>query len=187
MTRDQPHAGNLTGSILISHPSLLDPNFHRTVIFLSHHSSEDGAIGLVLNRPSGVTLGESNLWNPVADALRKVPVFDGGPVATDDLLLASIQWLDDPAAVAFRGFGVITADTEVPADCLFGLRAFRGYSGWNRGQLESEIAERAWIVTQPVRSLIEISDPSSIWSSFLKTLDPVFRLYADTQDDPSRN
>jgi putative transcriptional regulator len=187
MTRDQPPAGNLTGSILISHPSLMDLNFHKTVVFLSHHSSEDGAVGLILNRPEGVALGDGGLLLPVVNALRDVPVFQGGPVATDDVLLASIQWREHPAAVAFRGFGVLTPDIEVPPECMNGLRAFRGYSGWSRGQLESEIAERAWIVTQPVRSLIEISDSASVWSDFLRSLDPVFRLYADAPDDPSRN
>jgi len=187
MNREQPHAGNLTGSLLVAHPSLNDPNFCRTIIFLSHHSAEDGAIGLILNRPTG-QLVEHVTRVPGLDAsLRSVPVLAGGPVGTEDLLLASIQWRTNPQAVAFRGFGSLESTDEIPAEFMNGLRVFRGYAGWSRGQLESEIAERAWLITPPLRALIEISDPERIWGDYLSTLDPIFRLYAEAPDDPSLN
>lgn len=187
MRRDHPPAGNLTGSLLVAHPSLMDPNFRRTIVFLSHHSAEDGAVGLVLNRPTGKMLGQVAGTSLISSTLQPVPVLDGGPVSSGEILLASIQWRMNPQSVAFHGFGPLAEEPEVPPECLNGLRAFRGYSGWSRGQLESEIADRAWLLTQPVRALIEIADPASIWGDYLSTLDPIFRLYADAPEDPSRN
>jgi len=187
MNRETPHAGNLTGSLLVAHPSLLDPNFRRTIIFLSHHTAEDGAVGLVLNRPTGKLLAQASSMQIFSSTLNSVPVLTGGPVATDELLLVSIQWRSDPEAVAFRGFGSATSPEDVPPEFLNGLRAFRGYAGWSRGQLESEIAERAWLITPPIRALIEISDPERIWGDYLSTIDPIFRLYADAPDDPTLN
>jgi putative transcriptional regulator len=187
MTREPPHAGNLTGSLLVAHPSLLDPNFRRTIVFLSHHSADDGAVGFILNRPTGKSLGQASSASVVSSTLRTVPILDGGPVGADELLLASIQWRTNPEAVAFRGFGAVASAEEVPPEFLNGLRAFRGYAGWSRGQLESEIAERAWLIAPPIRALIEISDPERIWGDYLSTLDPIFRLYAEAPDDPTLN
>lgn len=187
MSRDLPMAGNLTGSLLIAHPSLLDPHFRKTVVFLSHHSAEHGAVGLILNRPTGKQLGDLVSVGGLTSTLRPVPVLAGGPCSEDELLLASIQWRQNPEAVAFRGFGSLESAEEVPPEFLNGLRAFRGYAGWSRGQLESEIADRAWIVTPPLRALIEISDPDRVWGDYLTRLDPLFRIYADAPDDPSLN
>lgn len=187
MTREQPHAGNLTGSLLVAHPSLTDPNFRKTIVFLSHHSVAEGAVGLILNRPTGKCLEEQISTLDMISSLRTVPVLAGGPVETDELLLASIQWRTNPQAVAFRGFGPLASAEEVPPEFMNGLRAFQGYAGWSRGQLEAEIAERAWLITPPLRALIEISDPERIWGDYLSTIDPVFRLYAAAPDDPSLN
>ena len=71
---------NLTGSILVSHPSLLDPRFRRTVLFLSHHSKEEGATGFVLNRPLDQTLAQ-------IPELPEIPLYYGGPVETERILL----------------------------------------------------------------------------------------------------
>ncbi len=187
MNREPPQAGNLTGSLLVAHPSLNDPNFRKTIIFLSHHSAEDGAVGLILNRPTGKSVEQITQGPGIDPSLRSVPVLAGGPVGTEDLLLVSIQWRTNPQAVAFRGFGPLDSAEDIPPEFMNGLRAFRGYAGWSRGQLESEIAERAWLITPPLRALIEISDPERIWGDYLSTLDPIFRLYAEAPDNPSLN
>ncbi len=185
MMRDHPSAGDMTGSLLVAHPNLHDPNFRRTILFLSHHHAEDGAIGLVLNRPLRKTMAEVN--PPTADALRRVPVFYGGPVGADDLLLASLQWREAPDALAFQGFGNAREHPVIPPECQPGLRAFLGYSGWSRGQLEGEIAEKSWLVLPPTRRLVEAVDPESLWRDVMRRLGPVYRLLAGMPDDPSLN
>jgi putative transcriptional regulator len=173
----------MTGSLLVAHPNLRDPNFRRTILFLSHHNSEDGALGLVLNRPLQKTIDE--FANEIS--LRRVPVFYGGPVGADDLLLASMQWHDSPGAVSFRGFGNLSEEPVIPPEFQPGLRAFQGYAGWTRGQLESEIAEKSWLLFAPSRRLIEMPHPDRAWIEIMNHLGPVYRLLAGMPDDPSLN
>lgn len=185
--RDHPSAGDMTGSLLAAHPSLRDPNFRRSIIFLSHHHAEDGAIGLVLNRPLHKTMADFPDASADSGPLRPVPVFYGGPVGGDDLLLASLQWRVAPDALAFHGFGNARAKPVIPPDVRPGLRAFLGYSGWSRGQLEGEIAEKSWLVLPPARRFIEASEPEVLWRDVMNELGPVYRLLAGMPDDPSRN
>jgi len=171
---------NLTGSILVSHPSLRDPRFRRTVLFLSHHSEEEGATGLVLNRPLDQTLSQ-------IPGVPEVPLYYGGPVETDRILLASLQWRDHPTVVAFRAFVGRTGEELVEEEWLPGLRAFAGYAGWSRGQLEGEIAEDAWVVVPPTREIVEMDSPDDIWKSIMKNLGPLMHLLSEAPDHPERN
>lgn len=184
--RDHPSAGNMTGSLLVAHPNLRDPHFRRTILFLSHHNAEDGAIGLVLNRPLHKTVSQLPQFS-TGSGLQRVPVFYGGPVGSEDLLLASMQWHDSPGAVSFHGFGSASEEPVIPPEFQPGLRAFVGYSGWTRGQLESEIAEKSWLVFPPSRRLIEMPHPDNAWRDIMHHLGPVYRLLADMPDDPSLN
>jgi putative transcriptional regulator len=186
--RDQPSAGNMTGSLLVAHPNLRDPHFRRTILFLSHHNAEDGAIGLVLNRPLKKTMGEFPRHTHDDAALGRVPVFYGGPVGTEEILLASMQWHDSPAnAIAFRGFGNASEEPIIPPEFHPGLRAFLGYSGWSRGQLEAEIAEKSWLVLPPSRQLIEMRNSGTAWRDLMHQLGPIYHLLADMPDDLSLN
>src|SRR4029450_9180731 len=90
---------NLTGTLLVAHPRLLDPNFRRTILFLSHHSAEDGAIGFILNRPPKKPFGEVAAQK-ISDSFKNVEPYYGGPVSAAHLTLASLQWRTNPAAVA---------------------------------------------------------------------------------------
>jgi putative transcriptional regulator len=109
---------NLTGSLLVAHPCLRDPNFCRTIVFLSQHCPEEGATGFVLNRP----------LQALPDA--GVPVFFGGPVGVEESLLTSLQWRENPALVAFRAFTDV-GDAESRQGWERGLRIFEGYAGWS--------------------------------------------------------
>ena len=171
---------NLTGSILVSHPSLRDPQFRRTVLFLSHHSEDEGATGLVLNRPLDQTL-------PLIPGGTDVPVFYGGPVEVDRILLASLQWRDHPTVVAFRAFVGRTGEEMIDEEWLPGLRAFAGYAGWSRGQLEGEIAEHAWIVVPPTREIVEMDFPNEVWKDIMKKSGPLLHLLSEAPDHPERN
>ncbi len=172
----------MTGSLLVAHPNLHDPHFRRTILFLSHHSSEDGALGLVLNRPSRHAMNEAG-----AGALGRVPIYEGGPVGADEILLASLAWHENPGAVSFRGFGSASEDPDIPPEFRPSLRAFRGYAGWSKGQLEAEIAEKAWLLFAPSRPLIDMPQPDRAWIEIMKNLGPVYHLLAGMPDDPARN
>src|SRR5947209_13377149 len=128
------------GQLLIAGPSLLDPNFWRTVVLVVEHS-EDGALGLVLNRPSETTVGEAvpqleELVDPV-DRL-----FIGGPVQPSAVLvLGEFEDATDAALLAFDDIGVLATGSS-PGEPVAGLRvgrAFVGHAGWGPGQLDSEL------------------------------------------------
>lgn len=171
---------NLTGSILVSHPSLRDPRFRRTILFLSHHSKEEGATGLVLNRPLNQTLDQ-------IPGVPEIPMFYGGPVEVDHILLASLQWRDHPTVVAFRAFVGRIGEELIDEEWLPGLRAFAGYAGWSRGQLEGEIAEHSWIVIPPTREIVEMPCPDGIWRDIMKMSGPMMHLLSEAPDHPERN
>lgn len=172
---------NMTGSLLVAHPSLIDPNFRRTILFLSHHNPEEGSTGLVLNRPLEESIA-------AGDGLPDIPVHFGGPVEPGNILLASLQWRTNPTVVAFRAFvGHRLNEDPLEAEWLPGLRAFAGYAGWSRGQLESEIAENAWLVIPPNRELIEMQDPSGAWKSIMRQSGPMMYLLSEAPDDPGKN
>lgn len=168
---------NLTGSLLVAHPSLRDPNFRRSIVFLSQHSAEEGALGFVLNRPVDVFQQDENPG---------IPVYFGGPVDTGTMLLASIQWRENPALVAFRAFGAVDEAVD-RGGWENGLRIFVGYSGWTAGQLEHEIEHNSWIVIPPTRSLIQMESPETAWLEIMRNSGPFLRLMAEAPDDPSLN
>lgn len=186
MSLEGPHVGNLMGSILVAHPNLLDPNFRRTILFLSHHSPEDGAIGLVLNRPLRKTLGQVTAKNSSTN-WGDVELFYGGPVATNQVTLASLQWRNDPTDVAFQSFMGNVESVHIEPKWHGGLRAFVGYAGWSQGQLESEIAQKAWLVLQPVQEIIEMENPETAWRSIMRNSGPLMKLLAEAPDDPELN
>jgi putative transcriptional regulator len=186
MSQDRSLTGNLTGSLLIAHPSLQDPNFRRTILFISHHSAEDGAVGLVLNRPLGQSLGEIS-ETPLSDSLMPVEAFFGGPVATDQVTVASLQWCENPSAVTFHSYTGRVDEIEVTTEWKKGAKAFVGYAGWTSGQLENEIAQKAWIVLSPTRTLIEMTDPEGAWHELMRESGPLLRLLSEAPDHPEWN
>jgi putative transcriptional regulator len=177
---------NLTGSMLVAHPRLLDPNFRRAILFLSHHSAEDGAIGLILNRPLKKTFGEVAAQT-ISDNFKNVALFYGGPVAADHLTLASLQWRLNPASVAFQSFMGNIEDVHIEPQWRRGLRAFVGYAGWSQGQLEGEIDQKAWLVLPPARELIEMKEPENAWRRIMRSSGPLLKLLAEAPDDPEMN
>jgi putative transcriptional regulator len=76
---NEPSSGSLAGSLLVAHPNMLDPNFRRTVLFVSQHDPNEGALGVIINRPLDTQVADLVTETPPA-ALAEVPVFLGGPV-----------------------------------------------------------------------------------------------------------
>ncbi len=176
-----------SGTLLIAHPSMRDPNFARSVVLISTHSEEDGSVGVVLNRPLGTTLGVHSsefAYGPLAD----VPIFTGGPVQQDQLLLAA--WNRDAEHGLFRLFFGISQEkaTDIRQKELdVNLCAFHGYSGWSKGQLEAEHQQNAWLVTPAAEYALDGDRRDELWLDILTRLRPELRFLADTPDDPTLN
>ncbi|HEY0966839.1 MAG TPA: YqgE/AlgH family protein [Opitutaceae bacterium] len=183
--RRAPRSEYLAGSLLLAHPSLRDGNFRRTVVLLSSHD-EDGAVGVVLNRPLGRRLGEVS---PVfaLGPLASVPVYSGGPVQPEQLLLCAWRILPDEGGFRLH-FGLDPAKAEELAgtDDLH-FRAFLGYSGWSAGQLENEMEHNTWVVTGIPGDLGSYSPGEGLWRELLAGIDHEWKLLADEPEDPSAN
>lgn len=179
-------AKNYSGSLLISHPTMLDPHFKRTVVLLSAHSKEDGALGVILNRPLGKKLGE--LEEKFAfGSLSQIPIYEGGPVSTDQILLVAWIWSD--TELVFKLFFGIDPERAAELAEASGatVRAYQGYSGWGGGQLEVELEQDAWIPTQVTAPFEDEVDGVQIWRYFLLEQGSQYQLDAGAPDDPSQN
>lgn len=175
----------LTGSLLIAHPNLLDPNFRRTVLLLVSHDREEGAFGLVLNRNSHRQVGELIVHDGDLGPLGELPVFLGGPVAPDRLTFVAMRWQGERIECQAR------LSLEEAQSLLFDpgitLRAFAGYAGWSEGQLEAELEQKAWVVQAPDEEILDPGICETIWFSIIRTYGPWFHLLASAPDDPSLN
>ena len=136
----------IPGSLMLAHPQLRDPNFARSVVLMTAHEDE-GSVGVVVNRSAGMNLGEVD--DSFADfGLEDVPLYIGGPVATDRVILAA--WKVDPIINEFRlyfGLEPNKAQEKRLEDPDLRFRAFRGYSGWDKDQLTGELSDNAWVVS----------------------------------------
>jgi putative transcriptional regulator len=175
-----------TGSLLIAHPLLQDPNFHRTVIFLASHDSGEGTLGVVMNRPLGKTLGETDSVGPDS-VLAHVPLYAGGPVATDKLILAAWRWVPEQGSLQlYFGIDQDKAEALLAGDPGFQVRGFMGHAGWTDGQLDMEMEQGSWLLSPWSPELMK-GEGEALWRSVLLQADPTMRLLLDAPDDPSLN
>lgn len=177
---------DLSGSLLLAHPALLDENFRRTVILISSHSDEEGALGAILNRPVGKTLGEFNDAF-FMDPLGELPLFYGGPVRATEVVLAAWQWRQDEGL--FRLLYGIDPDQarSLLTEENYTVRAFLGYSGWGQGQLEAELGQSSWIVQGIQEAALEGEREAEVWREILGELGPEMKLLVNAPEDPSNN
>ncbi|MDZ7733037.1 MAG: YqgE/AlgH family protein [Acidimicrobiia bacterium] len=156
------------GRLLVATPGLGDPNFDRTVILLLEHD-DDGAAGVVLNRPSDVEVAVPLPgWAPLATSPKRI--FVGGPVAQGAVIgLAHADGETMGDAWVPLGGGLATVDLEVSPDSLAPppsrLRVFTGYSGWSAGQLERELESGSWFVVDARADDPFALDPAGLWGS----------------------
>lgn len=143
---------NLTGQFLIAMPAMQDPFFSKTVTFICTHN-EDGAMGVVLNRPMQITL--DHLFNQINidcehPAIGEIPVFFGGPVQTERGFVlhtpnieynATLQINPSIALTTSKDILELTAQDAGPEKIFISL----GYAGWSAGQLEDEMSKNAWL------------------------------------------
>ena len=182
---DAESSPSLAGSLLFASPALRGAPFERSVILLSQHSAEDGAFGLILNQPTGQSVGDV-LQDPAFHPLRHISVHQAGPVAEDQLFFAALWW---DGTQGLRLAQQISAEEAMVQQKKSGtlVRAFIGYSGWSPGQLEEEIEQNAWIVAPTPPQLLGLSHERSLWQEALRSISPFHRLLAEAPRDPSAN
>jgi putative transcriptional regulator len=179
---------SLRGKLLIASPALLDPNFARSVVLIAEHTHE-GAMGLVLNRPSDTEVAGS------VDELGAVVapgdlVYEGGPVqAAAVMVLAEFNDPRDAAAIVLGDVGFLPADGApgLLADGLRRARVFAGHSGWGPRQLDAELEEGSWLVVPAEIDDVFAPDPDELWSEALERKGGAFARLARIPDDPSVN
>lgn len=176
---------DLTGSLLVAHPSLLDPNFRRTVLFISAHDPEDGALGVILNRPLDKHVGDI-VSDDAPAALSEVPVYLGGPVGRNQLMFAILEWEQGNGLKLNHNVGLEEAN-DLLGHKPESLRAFVGYAGWGAGQLEQEMKQKAWLVHKPTPAALQPGKLSKLWFDIMCGLGPWYKLLAAAPDDPSLN
>ncbi len=185
---EQPSAPvqSLAGFLLGAHPGLQDPNFSRAVVLLSAHSAADGAIGVIINRPLGDTLGSlrTDLQTPL---LRNLPLYQGGPVSPKEIILVAWKWnLAQQNFRLFFGLPPEQLQELVSADPTIEARAFLGYAGWSSGQLENELSRLDWAISPFIQPFGKLP-PQALWRHLLDAVRPDWGLLADSPEDPSVN
>jgi len=177
---------SLAGSLLVAHPNMLDPNFRRTVLYISAHDPEDGAIGVIINRPLDKSVADLVTETP-PENLADVPVFFGGPVGNNQLMLAAFEWHKEEGLKLNQHSLDGDSSVSLPSAKLPPVFAFLGYAGWSAGQLESEMKQNAWIVQKPSRSALKSERLARLWFDIMNRLGPWYRMLAAAPDDPSLN
>ena len=176
---------NFTGQFLVAHPNMLDPNFRRSVLYISSHSETDGALGLIINRPLDKQVSEL-VTDPTPAGLADVPVFLGGPVGTNQLMFASFDWEGRDSLSLNQNVAIDEAHQLAEQD-RGTIRAFVGYAGWIAGQLENELHQNAWILRKPDRAALVPERLPRLWFEIMRSLGPWFKMLSAAPDDPSLN
>jgi malate dehydrogenase (oxaloacetate-decarboxylating) len=191
-TGSDPKAGRL----LVATPILGDPNFKRAVVLIVEHEDIQGTLGVVLNRPTTIGVGQVlEQWTDLAT--EPSVVFRGGPVAPNSALaLAMVPGKDEPlgwraldGAPALARLGLLDLDTppRLLAPAITSLRVYAGYSGWSPGQLEAEIDEGAWYVLTAQPGDVFAADPDRLWRQVLRRQDGDMAFLATYPEDPTQN
>jgi putative transcriptional regulator len=178
---------SLRGHLLIAGPTLLDPNFWRTVVLVGEHS-EEGALGVVLNRSSET---------PVEEALPELALLGenlgtvhvGGPVQPSAVVvLADFVDADAAETLVLDSIGFLPSEVEPEAiGELRRARVYAGYAGWGPGQLDGELEEGSWIVEPALADDVFTNEPEDLWSDVLRRKGGPFAVLAAMPPDPSLN
>jgi putative transcriptional regulator len=182
--------GLKAGQLLLSEPFMFDENFRRTVVLVCEHTTENGTVGLILNKPINLRLNDVVEGFPAF----KGKIFLGGPVGTDTMqflhclghkienslkLADNLYWGGNFEQVKeMLGKGEIQIDQ---------VRFFLGYSGWSAGQLEDELKENAWIITQATNQHIFSTPYDNLWKNTMKEMGGVYNTMAGYPENPGLN
>lgn len=176
------------GRVLVSEPFLQDTYFKRSLVLLTKHS-EEGAVGFVLNKPLEVKVNEVILDFPEFDASVSI----GGPVGTNtihylhtlgDLIPNSVHVFGDIFwGGDFEAIKTLIGEGQIKSDQI---RFFLGYSGWNEGQLENELEQNSWLVTE-IKPLNIMKPNNNIWKHTLSQLGEKYKIWANFPENPGFN
>ena len=172
----------------MSHPTLLDPNFLQSILFISAHSDDQGSLGVILNRPLGQTLGQLDTSFQY-ESFSKVPVFEGGPVEQDKLIVAAWEWLDSPSSFKlYFGIDLEKAESLKKENSSIEVACFLGHSGWSPGQLEEEIEKDSWLVSTLNHELFsQMNHKKEIWKKTVGSISDELKLLVDCPENPMNN
>lgn len=191
------------GRLLVASPALSDPHFDRTVVVVLE-CDRDGALGLVLNRPTKIAVGDVvPAWGEIAAVAPPAVVFAGGPVSPEvavglarargwdgaewTTLVDGVGVVDLSGAPAGRTDGGSAATPAAGPKGLCAARVFAGYAGWGPGQLDDELAAGAWFVVDAVGDDMVGPDPVGLWRRVLRRQRGMLRLLASYPADPRHN
>lgn len=176
-------------NILLSEPFLVDPNFTRAVILLCEHN-DDGAMGLVLNKPTDLSIGE------VVPKLMEFEdkIYIGGPVSQDSLhfIHRYPQRLQNDIKIAeglYWGgnFNDLIEKLTTRQIGTEDIRFFLGYSGWSNLQLQEELSSNSWIESTSDTKLIFEKQPKELWGTMLRNMGGKYKELANYPIDPRLN
>lgn len=178
------------GKLLISDPFLPDPNFSRTVVFLTEHKPEAGSIGFVLNKPTGAKLHDVLDF----DIQYNLPLYTGGPVQQETLhLIHQEPQLGEPDMEilpgVYWGANYETLKLMLETNDLdpSKFRFFLGYSGWGEGQLEQELEQKSWIVSNANPDIVFSENTEAMWNAVMKAMGGNFTFLANSPENPQWN
>ena len=185
------------GRLLVATPQLSDPNFTRTVVLVLEHD-DPGAVGVVLNRPLHVEVGEIlDAWADLASAAPPAVVFSGGPVSPDAVIglalpagaAADPGWRPVVGGDSASGAGIVDlslAPVDQPV-ALRSVRLFSGYAGWAPGQLEDELDDGGWFLLDALADDLFAADPERLWHDVLQRQGGSLAMLATYPATPSLN
>ena len=189
-------AGSRTGQLLAATPMLGDVNFRRTIVLIVEDDPEEGTLGVVLNRPSGIPVEQVlEQWTGLVTG--PSVLFHGGPVSPDSALGLALP-RGDEEPIGWRSLSgsklmsrVGLVDLGAPPELLAGgitsLRVFAGYAGWGAGQLEAEIDAGAWLVLEAVPEDAFATEPDRLYPTVLRRQGGEVALLSTYPDDPVLN
>ncbi|HSR83936.1 MAG TPA: YqgE/AlgH family protein [Streptosporangiaceae bacterium] len=187
---------SLSGRVLAASPKLGDPNFRRAVVLIVEDDTDEGTLGVILNRPTEVPLDQVlDTWTPLATGPQVV--FRGGPISPNSALALALAYgteepvgwrsLEGTPLMSRLGLVDLGAPPELLAGGISSMRVFAGYAGWGAGQLRDEIEEGAWFVLTGEPADAFVTEPEGLWSAVLRRQGGDLALVATFPDDPAMN
>ena len=177
------------GRLLIAEPFMNDPYFKRSVVLLTEHKKE-GSLGFILNQPLNITINDTLKDFPVFDA----PIFMGGPVQTDSLfyihtqgeiitesehIIDNLYWSGN-----FDQLKEMINNQQIfPHEVMF----FVGYSGWDFKQINNEVKNNSWIISDLNKFSIADFQQQDFWRTALQKMGSKFSMLSNFPEDPSLN
>lgn len=176
---------SLGGQLLIASPVLADGIFDHSVIMLCEHTSDTGAHGVIINHPTGTTVGEL-LSDPGFAPLSHLPIHKGGPLSTGELAFSCFSMI---GGNRLRYLPQISAETAADLINRKGhiVRATIGHSAWSPGQLENELQRNTWITLRPPGGLLAMKHDFTLWQNLLKGISPYHDLLSQAPQQPFLN